>query len=123
MELDLQKKSNSLVVLNYELNSSLGSPSDDFMQFWQLLRDVKIDEQNCITLPNGTYWAGVKDFGGKLYIRDTYNTLWTQISNPSVKNWVITGTPGIKKTYFSLFLLYKIRKDHPNNRFSTGTLS
>ncbi|RPB17901.1 hypothetical protein L211DRAFT_844256, partial [Terfezia boudieri ATCC MYA-4762] len=110
-----QKKSNSPAVPNYELNSSLGGPGDDLAQFWQSLRDAKIDEQNCITLPNGTYWAGVKDFGGKLYIRDAYNTLWAQISNPSVKNWVITGTPGIGKTYFSLFLLYKIRKDHPND--------
>ncbi|RPB26483.1 hypothetical protein L211DRAFT_835321 [Terfezia boudieri ATCC MYA-4762] len=111
----VQKKSNSPAVPNYELNSSLGGPGDDLAQFWQSLRDAKIDEQNCITLPNGTYWAGVKDFGGKLYIRDAYNTLWAQISNPSVKNWVITGTPGIGKTYFSLFLLYKIRKDHPND--------
>ena len=56
---------------------------------------------------------GTETCGRSLYVRDIYNQFWGDVTGLA-KTWTITGTPGVGKTFFSYFLFYKIRQDHPD---------
>ncbi|CAI2174198.1 6219_t:CDS:2, partial [Funneliformis geosporum] len=76
-------------------------------------------EDNCaaiLCLPDGVFFLGEEKFRSHLLIRNCYLQLTRLLKNgPSKYGCVITGTPGIGKTYFGLFLLYYIRLYYPDS--------
>ncbi|EGF76439.1 hypothetical protein BATDEDRAFT_28349 [Batrachochytrium dendrobatidis JAM81] len=63
----------------------------------------------------------------KLYIRDSYKSIASRI-NPGIKRAIITGTPGIGKSLFLIYLLWKLVKEgkrvlfiyHPSTIYYDG---
>lgn len=49
-----------------------------------------------------------------LYIRPAYHSFWEMI-NGEHHQWIITGTPGIGKTFFAFFMFSKIRETQPDS--------
>jgi hypothetical protein len=80
----------------------------------------------CATLLNvmdGFHLDNLKD----LYIRESYRTIASGI-NPGINKTIITGTPGIGKSLFLMYLLWKLVKEgkrvlfiyHPFNIYYDG---
>ncbi|CAG8602124.1 11129_t:CDS:2, partial [Cetraspora pellucida] len=73
-----------------------------------------------LCLPDGVFFLRDEDNGSKLLIRPCYLQLCELIENdrgkggPASAGCAITGTPGIGKTYFGLYLLFYIRYKYPN---------
>ncbi|RIA86762.1 hypothetical protein C1645_828796 [Glomus cerebriforme] len=77
-------------------------------------------EDNCraiLCLPKDVLFLGDENFGSQLLIRNCYLQLICQMFKNSTSQFgcVVTGTPGIGKTYFGLFLLFYIRLYHSNS--------
>ncbi|CAG8629894.1 1532_t:CDS:1 [Ambispora gerdemannii] len=73
-----------------------------------------------LCLPNGVFFLGdEREYGSKLLIRNCYLQLLELIEKecgkegPASTGYAITGTPGIGKTYFGLYLLFYIRYKYP----------
>ncbi|CAJ0887474.1 12735_t:CDS:2 [Entrophospora sp. SA101] len=73
-----------------------------------------------LCLPDSVYFLGDEDYGLKLLIRNCYLQLLDLIEKnrkqdgPAKRGCAITGTPGIGKTYFGLYLLFYIRYSYPD---------
>ncbi|CAG8799547.1 10645_t:CDS:1, partial [Cetraspora pellucida] len=68
-----------------------------------------------LCLPDGVFFLGDRDYGSRLLIRNCYLQLLdltkkdSKEGGPARSVYTITGTPGIGKTYFGLFILFYIR--------------
>ncbi|CAG8650232.1 32715_t:CDS:1, partial [Gigaspora margarita] len=73
---------------------------------WNKL-DVIPPFQSTISLPDNICFLNNKYFGSKIFVRKAYEELWEiiDIQHPG-HDFLITGNPGIGKTFFILFLLY-----------------
>lgn len=58
-------------------------------------------------------WMGSDTYEQSVFIRPIYNKFWEMI-NGSSRLWILTGTPGIGKTFFTFFMFVKIRMTQPN---------
>ncbi|CAG8543050.1 4893_t:CDS:2 [Ambispora gerdemannii] len=73
---------------------------------WNKLNAIP-SSQSVISLPNNICFLGSSNLGSKIFVRKAYKELWEIISiqHPG-HDFLITGNPGIGKTFFNLFLLY-----------------
>lgn len=84
------------------------------IQFWRALSSDSLNDlEDKFVLPQGSYWMGESKYGSSLYIRPVYNRFW-EIITGAENGWILTGTPGIGKTFFTFFLFLKIRKTQPD---------
>lgn len=76
------------------------------------------EERVVLTLPEGCYWLGIKQFGNEIYVRQCYDDIAAQIVtfsqlkgvvNPGA---IIEGTPGVGKSMMLGYLLYYFRCKH-----------
>ena len=90
---------------------------DDYptVQFWCSLREKTPNysriTENSIRFDD-VYWMDSKYFRHSLYIQSVYHRFW-EIVNGNVDSWIVTGTPGIGKTFFTFYIFVKIRKEQP----------
>ena len=81
------------------------------MEFWEQLEKVNIEE-NILVLPEGNklLLEGVRE----IYVRDSYKTLYEIINHGEHKDKhvIITGNPGIGKSCFLLYQMYRFRKEN-----------
>src|SRR6185312_787474 len=87
--------------------------------------DVKLpsklinDFGGMLCLPDDVFFLGDKVNGSKLLIQNCYLQLLDLIEvnrkqgGPARRGCAITGTPGIGKTYFGLYLIFYIRYNYP----------
>jgi hypothetical protein len=92
------------------LRSSLGAltlGSDTALsRFWSALGSAEFDEQHAtLTLPAGCTWLGDSRHGRTMYVRRCYPLLFQQLCTQ--RRAVLLGTPGIGKTMFGLYLLWR----------------
>ena len=82
------------------------------MEFWEQLEKVNITEENILVLPEGNelLLEGVRE----IYVRDSYETLYEIIHHGEHKgkHVIITGNPGIGKSCFLLYQMYRFRKEN-----------
>ncbi|GBB87526.1 hypothetical protein RclHR1_00140030 [Rhizophagus clarus] len=83
------------------------------MNVWSAVTE---DFIGVLCLPNNVFFLGDKGLGSFLLIRNCYKELTTVMFERDISKFgcIITGTPGIGKTYFGLYLLYCIRLCHPD---------
>src|SRR5260363_283572 len=73
---------------------------------WNKL-DVIPPSQSTISLSDDICFLDNKYFGSKIFVRKAYEELWEIIDKQHPgHDFLITGNPGIGKTFFILFLLY-----------------
>ncbi|CAG8704734.1 2867_t:CDS:2, partial [Cetraspora pellucida] len=119
-------ESYSTIENNYVfLNKGVTTDSDGMLYDNRKKTDVKLpsilmnDFGGMLCLPDGVFFLGRKNYGSKLLIRNCYLQLFELIemnrkfNGPAQDGCVITGTPGIRKTYFGLYLLFYIRYNYP----------
>ncbi|KJE94194.1 hypothetical protein CAOG_08836 [Capsaspora owczarzaki ATCC 30864] len=80
-----------------------------------------------LTLPDGVFWLGNSTLGSVLMVRSCYDGLFDAIINPPANpephpfwmdprvrpTWVVTGNPGIGKTFFLAYFVYRLFLQHP----------
>lgn len=64
--------------------------------------------RSTLALPSGCTWFGNQDAGSTLYVRDCYEPLAGRVLNAPNKRCVLLGTPGVGKTMFGLFFLWRV---------------
>ncbi|CAG8580043.1 2290_t:CDS:2, partial [Ambispora leptoticha] len=119
-------ESYSTIENNYVfLNKGVTTDSDGMLYDNGKKTDVKLpsilmnDFGGMLCLPDGVFFLGYKSYGSKLLIRNCYLQLFELIetnrksNGPASAGCTITGTPGIGKTYFGLYLLFYIRYNYP----------
>ncbi|RPB19048.1 hypothetical protein L211DRAFT_843063 [Terfezia boudieri ATCC MYA-4762] len=99
-----------------EKNTQL--PSDDaVVLFWRTLflkhPNYPVINSEWIHLNPKVNWMGSDTYEQSVFIRPIYNKFWEMI-NGSSRLWILTGTPGIGKTFFTFFMFVKIRMTQPN---------
>jgi hypothetical protein len=86
-------------------------------RFWQALpRATLID--NILALPDGVFWWGREEMGSKLFVRPCYPDYFDLFERERAKgcrHCVFTGTPGIGKSFFSAYFVWRLVSDgqHP----------
>lgn len=92
------------------LASALGSLSlssdTALLRFWSALGAAELDEQHSVlTLPAGCTWLGDSRRTRTMYVRSCYPLLYQRLAGQHCA--VLLGTPGIGKTMFGLYLLWR----------------
>ena len=64
--------------------------------------------RSTLALPSGCTWFGKQDAGSTLYVRDCYEPLSGRVLFARNKRCVLLGTPGVGKTMFGLFFLWRV---------------
>jgi hypothetical protein len=85
------------------------------MNFWEAIPSAYI-ENEVIALPDGVFFMGLLEFGGRLFVRpcyDEYFDLFRAGLATGTRNFVFTGTPGIGKSHFALYCLWRLATDKP----------
>lgn len=85
-------------------------------KFWKEVQKLPDVESNTVlALPDGVKFLGHHQGICKLFVRKSYVDLHTLIHDTykSTLAVIITGNPGIGKTYFSLYELYRLSKKQP----------
>jgi hypothetical protein len=79
--------------------------------FWAALQNLKLDDTGVLTLPEGVSFMGDPTFGRRLFVRDCYPVYYDFLVNGITENmrgFVFTGTPGIGKSRFALYCLWRL---------------
>ena len=82
-------------------------------QFWSQLRNAAV-EGDVLRLASGTNFLGSSALPGCLYIRADYVGLWAEIQrlfSSGLSRIVISGNPGIGKSWFGLYVAFKLLSD------------
>lgn len=101
---------------------------DPISRFWKSLIDAKevhrqLDWQEggitgtFLHLPDGVELLGQNGLGSILYVRECYRALYTMITQQTMQlpgameapRWILTGNPGIGKSLFLAYLLWRAR--------------
>ncbi len=89
------------------------SPDKEVALFWESL-DSATEANGVLSLPTDSFWLGVRDLGSKMVIRQCYNDIWNMIQHLQIKEGyrrvALLGNPGIGKSWFHFYLLYKLKK-------------
>ncbi|KJE94920.1 hypothetical protein CAOG_05461 [Capsaspora owczarzaki ATCC 30864] len=93
--------------------------NDLLVTFWRALLAGQVTEQPhrvngvdfvFLVLPDDVVWMGKRRMGRTLMVRECYPALFDIITNSGAERqpWVVIGNPGIGKTFFSAYFLYRI---------------
>ncbi|KJE97358.1 hypothetical protein CAOG_010118 [Capsaspora owczarzaki ATCC 30864] len=117
--------------LTIQLQGELPLDEDDELaRFWRALHRGEVNEQRLelesvsvlfLVLPANVFWLGNPNLGSVLVVRESYEGLFdviTDAANALWTNWIVTGNPGIGKTAFSAYFLYRIFRQNRENNVS-----
>ncbi|GIL53776.1 hypothetical protein Vafri_9363 [Volvox africanus] len=85
-------------------------------RFWQALMGLDaIKEGRFLNLPSDVYLLGRESWGSSLLVRQCYRGLFNrmmELRSPSINSrFLITGTPGIGKSFFAIVLMGWLAKE------------
>ena len=87
------------------------------IEFWLSLPQAQVDKRGILTLPRNTTFLGNPKQKDCLYVRKCYRQLYDDIVERTTRGaspasrMVITGTPGIGKSQFALYCLWRLSQD------------
>jgi len=82
----------------------------DVTDFWNNLSSVK-ETNNSLLLPSGTKW--IPGATNRLFVRQCYQDVFDLICkkrDQGKTRFIISGNPGIGKTYFLAYLIFQLKK-------------
>ncbi|GIM10191.1 hypothetical protein Vretimale_13944 [Volvox reticuliferus] len=83
--------------------------------FWKALLGLDITVDSFLSLPRGVYLLGRECWGSSLFVRSCYRGLFNRMMSLHSSNlnrrFLITGTPGIGKSYFAVVLMIWLVKE------------
>ncbi|CAG8712232.1 10138_t:CDS:2, partial [Funneliformis caledonium] len=83
----------------------------DLLNFWKALRTTTIGEKdNSLKLPDNIHFLGRTDEASVLFIRQCYRDLFKVVFSNNTRRLIITGNPGIGKTFFDYYILYELMR-------------
>ena len=96
-------------------DASYGLAEENIQEFFDVLPMASEDGQ-LLRLPKEVGWRGRKSqFGSTMLVRRSYldvlNIIHERLRRRRVKSFIITGTPGIGKSFFAFYCLYKRVKE------------
>ena len=92
-------------------NKRIKVDDGDLLDFWNALRATAISENdNFLKLPDNIHFLGKSDEASVLFIRKCYRDLFEVAFSNNTRRLIITGNPGIGKTFFSYYMLYKLMR-------------
>jgi hypothetical protein len=88
--------------------------------FWQSLPRAVVTGR-LFTLPDNAHILGRVELGDSIYIRPSYETVYAKLmevlGKVHRKGVVVVGTPGIGKSMFACYLLYRLQIAYPASSF------
>jgi hypothetical protein len=85
------------------------------VRFWRALADAQEDSDGCLPLPSGVFFMGTPARGSRIFIRRCYRDLEQcikdSIEQRGIQRVVVTGTPGIGKSCFAFYWLWRLRQE------------
>ena len=87
------------------------------LEFWLSLPQAQVDKHGILTLSRNTTFLGDLKGEDRLYVRDCYRELYDVIVERTTcgarpaRRMVITGTPGIGKSLFALYCLWRLSRE------------
>jgi hypothetical protein len=83
------------------------------IDYWEALLENKVQtSEDFLVLPEKVNWISKRI--NKIYIRECYKELYEIIKSKSSNYFSILGTPGIGKTCFGLYCMYRLLEDKKN---------
>ena len=80
--------------------------------FWEALLSARVGSDDVLRLPPGVFMLGVPELPAEIYVRPkVYALLFDHVldlKKSGVKGLVLTGSPGIGKTCFLYYLLWRL---------------
>lgn len=87
------------------------STDEELDAFWSALPVARLSGRLLQLADGASYLSPLTD---KLYVREDYVGMWEELKNSlddaGVRRFVITGTPGVGKSMFGLFVLYQLAR-------------
>ncbi|GIL53880.1 hypothetical protein Vafri_9398 [Volvox africanus] len=84
-------------------------------QFWQTLIGLEITAGSFLNLPSNVYLLGRSTWGSSLLVRHCYRGIFDRMmdlrSSNTYRHFLITGTPGIGKSFFAFVLMGWLAKE------------
>ena len=87
--------------------------------FWRKLRDAVVETGGAMRLADGTCFLGSSQYGGVLFMREDYAGLLGELLKlfaAGTRKVVVTGSPGIGKSWFGFVVLHHIATREPGAR-------
>ncbi|KAF0382297.1 putative crinkler family protein [Gigaspora margarita] len=114
-ELELPKKRALNEITNYfdkQVPLTKRQKSEDefdekLSKFWKVLKNVKISGK-FLRLSDNNHFFGKQSQPSVVFIRDCYIDLEGIVFDKKIRRLRITGNPGIGKTFFGYYILYKL---------------
>lgn len=101
----------------------------DEKQFFEYAPKI-LQEGRFLKLPKNIYWLGRDDLGNAMLVRHSYKSLYECITDAAsvkedtderpLRKVIITGTPGIGKSFFAYYWLWRRMKDGKKVIIETG---
>ena len=90
----------------------------DVQTFWTHLSEARQDDDQgtVLTLPDGVFWLGDRQFGNKLFVRPCYPILFDLIKADWLheKTTLLLGSPGIGKSSFLCYVCWRLSNECSN---------
>ena|SRR5581483_4384836 len=82
--------------------------------FWKALNDTEFSpsDEKFLKLSKGAHFFGSDKKPSVLFIRKCYNDLLVPVLDKNIRNLRIMGNPGIGKTFYGYYLLYKLARSN-----------
>lgn len=77
---------------------------------WAAQAGDENEADDWLELPEGVFFLGLPDLGSRLYVRDAYRKLADVLEQLRAKgkaHGVISGNPGLGKTWFAIWMLVR----------------
>ncbi|GIL90065.1 hypothetical protein Vretimale_18118 [Volvox reticuliferus] len=97
------------------LSTACQQPGEEIQSFWKALLGLDITVNSSLSLPSGVYLLGRVCWGSSLFVRPCYRGLFNRMMSLHSSNlnrrFLITGTPGIGKSFFAVVLMLWLVKE------------
>ena len=119
-----RKRGRDAVVENLGGHDTVDTDVEDLQKFWRALFNAQLNG-GFVELPEGVNALGDLALDSSFYVRRCYEQLFDVMIDPKYNthtagrprterpwssNWVITGNPGIGKTYFAAYLMWRLAR-------------
>ena len=97
--------------------------SPETQRFFTALQSIAVDGNGFLTLPAGTSWLGQYKGDLPMYVRSCYTKMYDILQDNlgMERKLIVTGTPGIGKSCFGLYWLFRSVQDGKNVIYEYGT--
>jgi hypothetical protein len=90
------------------MQHSFSSGPEVLQEFYKALPQAELHEdKKVLTLGDNTVFPGTRSLN-KIFVRDCYSDLYEIVMNSDIDSTLITGTPGIGKSFCAFYFMWRL---------------